>query len=123
MENAAPEFDKVVAIAKDADWPGVTEGLSWGTRALKVRDKMLVRWREPDVIVLYCDPDEKEILKQALPEVYFETDHYRGSSYLLARISAIDPDDLRTRLERRWRELATKKMVADYDLRASTSRP
>ena len=108
-------FQPIRAILEQRAWPGVEEGLSYGTPALKVRGKLLVRLREPDVVVLPCDLDEKEFLKQLAPEVYFETDHYRGYPWILARLSQIDSDELADRIERAWRMHATKKLLAEFD--------
>jgi hypothetical protein len=107
----------VRAALRIANWPGVEEGLSWGTPALKVRGKMLARMREPGVLVVLCDMDEKEMLIQTAPEVYFQTDHYRGYPAILVRLDNIDPDELLERLESAWRSQATKRMIAEYDAR------
>jgi len=112
-----PDFDIVRAVWREKDWPGVEEGLSYGTEALKVRGKLLVRWREPGVIVLRCDLDEKEFLMMANPDVFFETDHYKGWPAVLARIELIDPEELAKMIEKTWRGAATKKMIADFDAR------
>ena len=45
-----------------------------------------------------CPLEEKEMLIDAAPDIYFETDHYRGWPAILVRISEIDPDELRHRL-------------------------
>src|SRR5690606_8415944 len=58
--------------------PEVDEGTSYGTPALKLRKKLLCRVKDPDTVVLICPLEEKELLIAAAPEIYFETDHYRG---------------------------------------------
>jgi hypothetical protein len=113
------DLEPVRAAWRKADWPGVEEGLSWGTPALKVRGKMLARMREPGVLVVLCDMEEKEMLIQADPEVYFQTDHYRGYPAILIRLDKIEPDDLLDRLEAAWRSQATKRMIAEYDTRSA----
>lgn len=119
MSDLHSEFEPVREVWRKADWPGVQEGLSYGTPALKVRGKFLLRLREPDVVVLRCPLDEKEFLMQAAPEVYFETDHYKGWPAVLARLSAIDPDELAAMIEKTWRSEATEAMIAEYDRRSS----
>jgi len=42
--------------------------------------------------------EEKELLIEAAPDIYFETDHYHGWPAILVRIHRIDPDELRHRL-------------------------
>src|SRR5579862_6968396 len=107
-------FEMVRDIWRERNWPGVEEGLSYGTPALKVRNKLLVRWREPGVIVLLCDLDEKEFLMQMNPDVFFETNHYKGWPAVLARTENIDREELAEMLEKTWRGHATKKMLAEY---------
>ncbi|MFI5385973.1 MAG: MmcQ/YjbR family DNA-binding protein [Fimbriimonadales bacterium] len=115
MDEMTAGFEPVLAVSREAAWPGVTEGLSYGTPALRVGSKFFLRLREPDVLVIRCDLDEKEFLMMAAPDIYFETDHYKGWPAVLIRLSKIDKDELRERLEKSWRMLATKKMIAEYD--------
>jgi hypothetical protein len=117
MDDFSREFEPVRAVWRKADWPGVEESKSYGTCALKVRGKLLIRIREPDVVVILCDLDEKEFLLEAIPDIYFQTDHYRGYPAILARLSKIDPDELSWRIEKTWRQHATKVMIDAYDAR------
>ena len=54
---------------------------------------------------------EKEMLLQADPDVYFETDHYKGWPSLLVRLGRIGDEELRHRLEAAWLRQAPKKLV------------
>src|SRR5689334_6712055 len=108
-------FEPVREIWRKRNWPGVVEELSYGTPALKVRGKLLVRLREPDVVVLMVDLDEKEFLMEVIPDVFFETNHYRDYPAVLARLSKIDPDELESRIEATWRRSASKKMIAEFE--------
>nr|WP_292832328.1 MmcQ/YjbR family DNA-binding protein [Mesorhizobium sp.] len=90
--------------------PGVTEGTSYGTPALKVGKKMLARMKGAATVVLPCPIEEREMLLQAAPAVYFETDHYRDWPLVLARMEAIGDDELGHRLERSWSMLAPKML-------------
>lgn len=109
------DFELVRSVWREKNWPGVEEGTSYGTPALKVRGKLLVRWREPGVIVLRCDLDEKEFLMQMNPEIFFETDHYKGWPAVLARTELIDREELAQMLEKTWRGHATKKMIHEFE--------
>lgn len=117
MDDLSACFEPVREVWRTAEWPGVEESLSYGTPALKVRGKLLVRLREPGVVVLRCSLDEKEFLMEAAPEIYFETDHYKGWPAVLARLSAIDADELAAMIEKTWRRESTKAMVAEFDRR------
>ena len=80
-------FDDVRKIA--LAWPEVEDGTSYGTPALKVRKKLLVRLREDgDRLVMPGVPqDEREMLVESQPKVFYFTDHYRDYPMVLIRLS------------------------------------
>ncbi len=64
-----------------ADLPGVEEGYSYGTRAFKVKKKLLARiHQKEDALVAKTDFDEREKLMQANPVTYYITDPYTNPS-------------------------------------------
>ncbi|MDP9238878.1 MAG: MmcQ/YjbR family DNA-binding protein [Chloroflexota bacterium] len=84
--------------------PGVADGSSYGTPALRVKKKFMARLREPDVLVLKpVDDMEKQFLMETQPRTFFLADHYRGSDAILVRLSMADPTELRDLVERAWR--------------------
>ncbi|CAN7343218.1 MmcQ/YjbR family DNA-binding protein [Mesorhizobium amorphae] len=93
------------------DLPDVIESTSYGTPALKVGKKLLARVKDADTVVLMCPLDEKEMLLEAAPEIYFETDHYKGWPAILVRVHVIAPDELRHRLERTFMAQAPKALL------------
>jgi len=81
-------FEDARAIAHDL--PGVEDGTSYGTPALKVRGKLLARVHQSiDCLVLRSDILDRQILMQAAPDVFFITDHYRNHPWVLVRFSAV----------------------------------
>ena len=64
--------------------PGVEAGPSFGTPGFRVRKKFLARVKDADTVVLARPLEEKELLMEAAPDIYFETDHYRGWPAILA---------------------------------------
>jgi hypothetical protein len=107
-------FDAVREIALAL--PGVEDGTSYGTPALKVRGKLLVRLKEDgDSFVLCVGFDLRDILMRTSPETFYITDHYRGYPAVLVRLSSVDPDVLPGLLEQAWREHAPKTLVARFD--------
>lgn len=109
------EIERVARAA--AQLPGVEVSTWYGTPALKLRrgpkDAVgIARIREPGVLMALCPLELKEALIEAEPDVYFETDHYRGWPALLVRLDRIDDERLRDRLERAWEEKATPKLRA-----------
>ena len=99
--------------------PEVEEGTWWNTPSLKVRKKSFVRLREKDVIVVFVDLDEKDVLLKVEPDVFFQTPHYEGYPAVLVRLSAIDPDELREVLTESWRRVAPKRLLKIFDDGAS----
>lgn len=79
--------------------PGIEEGTSYGTPAVKVRGKLLARVKDAATLVLMCPLPDKELLLQAAPEIYFETAHYTGWPAVLVRMDAVTDDELAYRIE------------------------
>jgi hypothetical protein len=106
-------FARVRAAA--AHLPEVEESTWFGTPSLKVRGKSFTRLKDADTLVVMCALDEKEMLMEAAPEVYFETDHYKGWPAVLVRLKSIKAAELRHRLEQAWRLKAPKRLVAELE--------
>lgn len=108
-------FDDVRALA--LAWPEVEDGTSYGTPALKVRKKMLVRVKEDgDTLVIPGVPlDEREMLVASRPALFHVTDHYRDYPIVLMRLSQATTDDVEPFLRRQWRALASKKAISAVD--------
>ena len=103
--------------------PGVEEGTSYGTPALKVRSKFLARMKEDgETLVIKCaDLDEKEFLLLSAPAIFFETDHYKGWTSVLVRLDQITETQLFALIEQSWRREAGRKLVESYDQNASST--
>jgi hypothetical protein len=106
------EYGDAVAIARG--WPEVTESLSYGTPALKVRGKLFCRlWGErdfakasvhdSDVIVLFCDLAVKDALIADSDGSVFSAPHYDGHPTVLVRLSTISLDELSSLLRESYR--------------------
>ena len=75
--------------------PGAEESTSYGTPALKVKGKLLVRLHQDlDKIVLPVPFARREEMMAADPETYFITEHYREYPYLLVSLARVHPDAL-----------------------------
>jgi len=112
------KFEAVRQIA--LEFPGVEEGLSYGTPAFRVGGKFLARLREDgESLAIKCGFDERDFRLQADPNVFFTTEHYRGYPTVLVRLSAIRPTVLRDVMEQAWRRSAAKRVVAAYDRETS----
>lgn len=98
-------------------FPGVEEAVSYGEPSLKVRNSLLTRWRENDnsVVLLDVDMYERDRLIESEPDIYFLEEHYAGHDIVLARLAALELVQLEMFLERRWRNIAPKKLVKEHD--------
>jgi hypothetical protein len=107
--------DTLAALARlraaAAGLPEVEESTSYGKPALKLRKKFLCGVKDADTVVLMCPIEEKELLIEAAPEFYFETDHYKGWPAILVRIHLIPLDELALRLSRAWHMQAPKSLL------------
>jgi hypothetical protein len=113
--GCVPSWRQVVEIGQAL--PGVEVGTSFGTPALRVRGKLMCRRRtDPDALVLrVVDLGEREALLQGQPDAFFSTAHYDGYPYVLVRLEAVDPVELRELIEEAWRLRAPKRLVTAHD--------
>jgi hypothetical protein len=110
-------FDGVVARLTGAAsrLPGIAVATSYGTPAIKAGGKLLMRVRDADTAVLMCPLEEKELLLESAPAIYYETDHYRGWPALLVRLGAISDEELRLRMENAFRFKAPRKLAREWE--------
>lgn len=105
-------FDDVEAIA--LQWPGVEVGTSYGTPALKVRKKLLARLKEDGqtLVMPGVAADERDMLVETQPKIFYFTDHYRDWPIVLIRLSKARKQTVEALLLRQWKTLASKSMLA-----------
>jgi hypothetical protein len=98
-------------------FPGAEEGVSYGRPSFKVNGKFFTRLRAEDDSLVLMDVsfDEREMLIEAEPDTFHFTAHYKDYPSVLARIANLHPGSLRNFLERRWRKIAPRKLVKDFD--------
>jgi hypothetical protein len=115
-ETSVMTFDDVRGIA--LLWPEVEDGTSYGTPALKVRKKLLVRLKEEgdSMVMPGVPPDERDMLVESQPKVFYFTDHYRDYPMVLIRLSRAKCATVEPLLRRQWRTLASKAAVREFDI-------
>ena len=92
--------------------PGVTEGTSYGTPALKLGGKLLARLKEDgETLVIRIGFLERQSLMESDPEVFYITDHYLNYPAMLVRLGKVRRDRMRRLLEDAWRVLAPKSVT------------
>ena len=93
--------------------PDVEESTSWGAPSLKVRGRWFAglspHKEAAGALVIRCDPDERPLMLDTQPELFYVTPHYEGAAgYVLVRLETATADDLRDRLEDAW-QIAREK--------------
>jgi hypothetical protein len=110
------DWKTVLEIARRL--PETEEYSSLGQPALRVRGKLFA-WLSPkrealEVLVVRVDPDEKRLLLESNPDVYFLTPHYEDYPCVPVRLERIGHDELRERIEDAWLSRAPKRLVAEF---------
>ena len=104
-------FDQIRELALEL--PGVEDGTSYGTAALKVKGKLLARLKEDGQSVVFrVTFDERDLLMRSKPKVFFITDHYLGYPAVLMRLSAATAKQAGDIIEMAWRFSAPKRLQA-----------
>jgi hypothetical protein len=92
--------------------PGVEEGTSYGTPALRVKRAFLARLREDEeTLVVPVDRDERPLLIDAHPDVLFVTPHYEHWPLVLVALPRANPELVKELVEDAWAEKAPKRTV------------
>jgi hypothetical protein len=112
--SSLTSFDDIREIAHAL--PGVVDGTSYGTPALKVGGKLIARLHQSmDCLVLRSGLLDREILLQSAPDAFFITDHYRDYPWILVRLGVVEKDALPDLIERAWRLVASKTLQKKYE--------
>ncbi len=106
------EMDAIVM-----SFPGAEKGISYGRPSYKVNGKFFTRLRREDdsMVLLEVSFDEREMLIEAEPATFHFTAHYKDYPSVLARIATLHPGSFRNFLERRFRKIAKKSVVKEWD--------
>jgi hypothetical protein len=93
-------------------FPGANESTSYGYPSFKIEKKFFTRLRAEDnsLVLFVSSIDERDMLLEAEPKLFHLTAHYRDYAIVLARMEHLDAKTLRTMLERRWRQIASKRL-------------
>jgi len=94
-------------------FPEVVESTSYGTPALKVRGKLMLRLKEDDeTLVCRTTWEERERRLALEPDIFFLTDHYREYPWVLLRLPIATRTVLDGAIEHAWLQSAPKSLVA-----------
>jgi hypothetical protein len=101
MTDSAPidqTFARLQALASARGLPEIEPSTSYGTPALKVAGTAFIRLLDEKTAVLQCPSDQKVLLMEISPDIYFETDHYIGHDAMLIHLDQISDEELSLRL-------------------------
>ena len=105
---------QVVSAAKKL--PGVEESVSYRTRALKVKGKLIARFKDDErTLVLRSSFEDRAHLMAANPKAFFLEDHYHDHPFVLIRIAALPGTMLPELLEDAWRRVAPPTLLKAKD--------
>ena len=85
--------------------------------AFRVRGKLFAwaaRERDGDGLGIRVERDEKQLILDSNPDVYFSSPHYEGWPGVQIRLEAIGEDELRGRREDAWLIQAPKRLATAY---------
>ena len=105
-------FDRLIRLSNKLKLEDVAIGTTYGSPALRVHDRPFASIKADDLMVLHCPREMKEMLIEIAPDIYFQTDHFKGWPGLLVRLNVISDEELAMRLEDAWRFKAPKKLAA-----------
>lgn len=102
--------------------PGVEESTMYGMPALKVGGRMLAcitshKSAEPGTLVVCTDFEQRDILIEEEPEIYYVKEHYKTAPVVLVRLSRVNAEAMRDLLR------AAHRIVTATQPRKPRSRP
>lgn len=116
MAEGFADWEAVVAFA--CSLPGVAMASFYGVPTPKVGGKAFVaRGREVGSFVLMTGLDAKAMLMETQPELFWETDHYRGWPAVLVRLGLGEREWIETLIARAWWDKAPRAVRAGFGVR------
>ncbi len=100
-------------------FPGAARTTHHGRRSYHVGKKFFtwVREEENALVVRLDSIDERDSLIESDPDLFKITEHYRDYPTVLISLDNATPDLVHAMLERRFRTIATRKLIAAWDAR------
>lgn len=108
------------ALALGLGLPEVADATAWGHPCVKAHDKMWAWWSPyVDAALFHAPHDEGEVLRAADPQTFLFHPHYAAHPLILVAAGRIDPGWAAARLTARWRALAPKRWLREWDARGT----
>ncbi len=119
MSLTKSELKKIVL-----SFPEANEKPSYGKPAFCIGQKFFTRLRAEDnsLVLFVSSIDERDMLLEADPATFHITAHYKDYPTVLARMSRLDAKTVRGMLERRWRQIAPKKLAKEIEAKPAATK-
>jgi hypothetical protein len=94
-------------------FPGANENSHYGYPSFKIEKKFFTRVRSEDnsLVLTVGSMDEREMLLESDSALFHITPHYRNYPAVLARLEKLDAKTLRGMLQRRFRQIASQRLL------------
>ncbi len=117
------EIGRLLRLCAERGLLEVSQSTSYGAPSLKVKAKNFASVRGAQEMVLHCPLEQKDLLMEMAPHIYWQTDHFKGWPGLLVRLEVITDEELSMRLEDAWRFRAPKKLADAYASSRTDTQP
>ncbi len=109
-EDFNSAFERIWKLADALHLPELVRSTTHGTPSLKVRTSFMGRMKDETSFAIHCPLEEKLLLMESAPQIYFETDHYKGWPYILIYLEKISDEELSHRIKLAWHAKAPAKL-------------
>ena len=104
-------FARLEALCQSRGLDDVARGKHQNGPALSALGGIFAHLPDPNTLALACPVDQKVLLLDIDPEIYFETESEIGKPLVLIRLSAISDEELSLRLDDAWTLFASEDLV------------
>lgn len=95
-------FERAAAEAERRGLRDIRRDRTDGTPVLKVSGATFARLHEPGILAIACPHQQKAMLMEISPAVYFDLPGYEDEQVLFIRLREIDDEELSLRLHDAW---------------------
>jgi hypothetical protein len=114
MASQESEIGRILRLCAERGLLEVTQSTSYGAPSIKVKAKNFASVRGPNEMVLHCPIEQKDLLMEMAPDIYWQTDHFKGWPGLLVRMEIISDEELGLRLEDAYRFRAPRRLQESF---------
>ena len=110
MTDLEKGLSRLLRLAGERQLPGMARADQQDGPTLQVVDRVMATVRDPVTLALACPNDQKVLLMDISPDLYFETEEQVGRDVMLIRLDRIGDEELSLRLHDAWEFVAPDKL-------------